>query len=81
MVAGQVSHEIKIEVPATEAWELYGTLGLADIVEQASTLIEIIEILEGDGGVGTFLKLTFVAGVFYVPNQIDQASCELCCAT
>ncbi|KAG2701191.1 hypothetical protein I3760_06G033300, partial [Carya illinoinensis] len=30
--------------------------------EEVSTLIEKIEVLEGDGGVGTVLKLTFVPG-------------------
>ncbi|XP_041015954.1 norbelladine synthase-like [Juglans microcarpa x Juglans regia] len=62
MVSGQLSHEMKIEVPATEAWELYGTLRLANLVEEVSTLIEKIEVLEGDGGLGTVLKLTFVPG-------------------
>ncbi|XP_062093189.1 norbelladine synthase-like [Humulus lupulus] len=63
MVSGQVSHELEIKAPATQVWELYGTLQLSDLVEeQLPTVIEKIDLVEGDGGVGTILRLDFVPG-------------------
>jgi hypothetical protein len=49
-MVGQLSHEVEVEVPACEAWELYGTLRLAKLVgEELSTLFDKIETIEGDG--------------------------------
>jgi hypothetical protein len=63
-MVGQLSHEVEVKVPASEAWELYGTVRLAKLVgEELSTLFEKIETIEGDGGVGTIVKLTFPAGI------------------
>lgn len=59
---GQLSHELEINVPASEAWELYGTLRLAKLLEEDGTLIQKFELTEGDGGIGTILKLTFPPG-------------------
>lgn len=51
-------------MPALEAWELYGTLRLAKLVEQElNSLINKAEVVEGDGGVGTVVKLTFPPGI------------------
>lgn len=59
----QVSHELEVDVPAKQVWEIYGTLRLAQVVQQQlSNLLENFEVIEGDGGVGTVLKLTFVPG-------------------
>ncbi|PRQ60724.1 putative (S)-norcoclaurine synthase [Rosa chinensis] len=63
MVSGQVSHELEVEVSASQAWELYGTLGIARLVEQTFTdVIDKIEVEQGDGEQGTILKLTFAPG-------------------
>jgi hypothetical protein len=63
-MVGQLSHEVEVKVPASEAWALYGTLRLAKLVgEELSTLFEKIETIEGDGGVGTIVKLMFPAGI------------------
>nr|XP_023894693.1 S-norcoclaurine synthase 2-like [Quercus suber]POE58237.1 s-norcoclaurine synthase 2 [Quercus suber] len=59
---GQLSHELEINVPASEAWELYGTLRLAKLIEEDGSLIQKFELTEGDGGIGTILKLTFPPG-------------------
>ena len=60
---GQLSHELEVNVPASEAWELYSTLRLAKLVEEEpASGIEKIDVIEGDGGTGTILKLTF-AGI------------------
>jgi hypothetical protein len=49
-MVGQLSHEVEVEVPASEACELYGTLWLAKLVgEELSTLFDKIETIEGDG--------------------------------
>ncbi|KAF8412576.1 hypothetical protein HHK36_000545 [Tetracentron sinense] len=59
----QVSHEKEVGVPASVAWDLYGTLKLAKLVhEMLPNVIDKLEILEGDGGVGTVLKLSFPPG-------------------
>ncbi|XP_030935944.1 S-norcoclaurine synthase 1-like [Quercus lobata] len=57
---GQLSHELGVNVPASEAWELYSALRLAKLVEEEpASGIEKIDVIEGDGGAGTILKLTF----------------------
>uniref|UniRef100_A0A2N9IZ34 Bet v I/Major latex protein domain-containing protein n=1 Tax=Fagus sylvatica TaxID=28930 RepID=A0A2N9IZ34_FAGSY len=58
---GQLSHEVEVNVPASEAWELYGTLRLAKLVREELSVIEKM-VIEGDGGIGTILDLTFVSG-------------------
>ncbi|KAF5450658.1 hypothetical protein F2P56_030989 [Juglans regia] len=58
-MVGKLSHEIEVNVPASEAWELYGTLRLPKlIVEEAFPgIIENIEVIEGDGEAGTIIKI------------------------
>ena len=51
---------------ASEAWELYGTLQFSKLVEEVlSNFIEKIEVIEGDGGVGSIIKLTFAPGMYH----------------
>ncbi|KAL0282189.1 UNVERIFIED_CONTAM: hypothetical protein Sangu_2966900 [Sesamum angustifolium] len=60
---GRVSEEIEVKVPASEAWKLYGTLQLANIVREALPhLISKIDVLQGDGSAGTILHLFFAPG-------------------
>ncbi|KAM4076824.1 hypothetical protein ACJW30_12G094200 [Castanea mollissima] len=59
---GQLSHKLEVNVPASEAWEIYGTLGLSKLLVEDGSAFEKIEILEGDGGSGTILKKTFMPG-------------------
>lgn len=58
-MVGKLSHEIEVNVPASEAWELYGTLRLGKlIVEEAFPgVIEKIEVIEADGEAGTIVKI------------------------
>ncbi|XP_004307852.1 PREDICTED: S-norcoclaurine synthase-like isoform X1 [Fragaria vesca subsp. vesca] len=64
VISGKASHELEVEVPASQAWELYGTLGIARLVEQSlSDVISKIEVEQGDGEQGTILKLTFAPGI------------------
>lgn len=60
---GTVSEEIEVAAAASEAWKVYGTLQLADIVvKELPHILHKVDIIEGDGGVGTVLKLTFPVG-------------------
>ncbi|GKV05615.1 hypothetical protein SLEP1_g17602 [Rubroshorea leprosula] len=64
MVSGQLSHELEINAAASKAWELYSTLELAKLAErELKEVLDKTEIVEGDGGQGTVLKLTFKPGV------------------
>ncbi|XP_023879238.1 norbelladine synthase [Quercus suber] len=55
-MSGQLSHELEVNVPASDAWELYDRLGLAKLVVEDGSIVEKIEVIEGDGGIGTILK-------------------------
>ncbi|CAL5364744.1 unnamed protein product [Camellia sinensis] len=60
---GTVSEEIEVNVSASQAWELYGTLQLTKFAgEELTNVIDKIEIVQGDGGVGTILNLVFPPG-------------------
>ncbi|KAF6156746.1 hypothetical protein GIB67_033215 [Kingdonia uniflora] len=60
---GSLSHELEVGVPASVVWDLYKGLGIGKLVsELAPHVIEKVEVVEGDGGLGTVLKLTFPAG-------------------
>ncbi|XP_045819555.1 norbelladine synthase-like [Trifolium pratense] len=57
---GQLEHELEMHVPASEAWDLFGGLGIGKLVEkEMPEKFQMVELIEGDGGVGTILKLTF----------------------
>ncbi|KAG6655437.1 hypothetical protein CIPAW_05G216000 [Carya illinoinensis] len=63
MVVGQLYHEMEVKVVARETWEPYGTLLLSKLAKESlSGLVEKSEVLEGDGGVGTKMKITLVPG-------------------
>lgn len=60
---GTISEEIEVAVPASEAWKVYGTLQLANIVvKELPHVLHKVDVIEGDGGTGTVLKLTFPPG-------------------
>ncbi|XP_004505590.1 norbelladine synthase-like [Cicer arietinum] len=61
---GEVEHELELHVPASEAWDLFGALRIGKLVEEEMPeMFQKVEITEGDGGVGTVLKLTFAPGI------------------
>lgn len=61
---GQLEHELEMHVPASEAWDLFGTLAIGKVVEeQMPERFQKVELIEGDGGVGSILKLTFTPGL------------------
>ncbi|KAM4076823.1 hypothetical protein ACJW30_12G094100 [Castanea mollissima] len=59
---GQLSHKLEVNMPASEAWEIYATLGISKLLVEDESAFEKIEVLEGDGGNGTILKKTFMPG-------------------
>jgi len=66
-MSGQLEHELELHVPASEAWDLFGTIGIGKLVEaEMPELFQKVELIEGDGGVGTILKLTFTPGHSYI---------------
>ena len=61
---GTISGEVDVNAPASVVWEVYSSLQLAAIVEKGLTdVIEKIEVVEGDGSVGTILNLVFKPGI------------------
>lgn len=58
-----LTNELEVKVPASEVWQLYRHLGISKLTaQQLKNVIQNIEVLKGDGGVGTVLRLTFVPG-------------------
>ncbi|KAF5755338.1 putative (S)-norcoclaurine synthase [Helianthus annuus] len=57
---GTLSEEAEVKVPASKAWALFGTLEIGKVL--AGTTLEAVDVVEGDGGPGTILKLTFKPG-------------------
>ncbi|KAK2996432.1 hypothetical protein RJ639_025903 [Escallonia herrerae] len=60
---GAVSAEMNVDVPASSAWELYGTLDLTKIT--VPKYLASVEVVQGDGGEGTITKLTPLTGSAY----------------
>lgn len=60
---GTLCHELEVGLPAGQVWGVYGTLRLGQlVVELLPNVIQKLDIVEGDGGVGTVLHLTFPTG-------------------
>ena len=55
---GAVSHELEVALPARKIWAVYRGLRLAElIVELLPNLLDKFDIVQGDGEVGTILRL------------------------
>ncbi|OMO80333.1 hypothetical protein CCACVL1_13026 [Corchorus capsularis] len=58
-----LTNELEVKAPASKVWELYRHLGISQLAaKELKNVIQSIQVLKGDGGVGTVLKLTFVPG-------------------
>ncbi|CAH1430874.1 unnamed protein product [Lactuca virosa] len=66
-MSGKISEEVEVKVSITEAWEVYSTLKLAMILQSELPHLYGVDILEGDGGVGTIIKVTPRPGVSVKP--------------
>jgi len=64
MVKGSKHHELEADdVPASELWKIYGTLRFVELVhELLPQVLHQVEVLRGDGTVGTVIKVTFPPG-------------------
>ncbi|XP_042020443.1 norbelladine synthase-like [Salvia splendens] len=61
---GTMSAEMAVDVPATKAWKLYGTLQLPKVAEEDnSDFISWVDVVQGDGGAGTILEVFFRPGM------------------
>ncbi|WOH06560.1 hypothetical protein DCAR_0625988 [Daucus carota subsp. sativus] len=70
---GTLSGELEVNAPANAVWEVYGSLQLGSVVEKGFTdVIERIEVVEGDGSVGTVLNLVFKPGVVPFPSYKEK---------
>nr|XP_043623878.1 norbelladine synthase-like [Erigeron canadensis] len=61
---GTLSEETQVKVPVSKAWALYGSLELGKIA--SGKILECVDLVEGNGGVGTILKLTLKPGLGFV---------------
>ncbi|KAE8703242.1 S-norcoclaurine synthase 1 [Hibiscus syriacus] len=58
-----LTNELQVNVAANSVWELYRHLGISRLTAQnLQNVIQNVQVLKGDGGIGTVLKLTFVPG-------------------
>ncbi|MED6148741.1 hypothetical protein PIB30_055747 [Stylosanthes scabra] len=70
---GKLEHELELDVAASEAWNLFGTIEIAKFVEkEMPQVFQKVELIEGDGGLGTVLKLTFVPGIPGPPSYKEK---------
>uniref|UniRef100_A0ACD5YSS6 Uncharacterized protein n=2 Tax=Avena sativa TaxID=4498 RepID=A0ACD5YSS6_AVESA len=61
---GSLSHELETGLPASEVWEVYGSLLLGQLIpELLPNILSKVDVVNGDGGVGTVLHLTFPPGI------------------
>ncbi|PIA39948.1 hypothetical protein AQUCO_02600411v1 [Aquilegia coerulea] len=69
-MVGKIEHELEVTVPASEVWKIYGGLELADLIcKLLPDIFENVEVVEGDGGVGTILKIVYGKGTPMVTYQ------------
>jgi hypothetical protein len=60
---GSLCHEFQTDLHAAEVWEVYGSLLIGQLVPQLlPDMLSKVELVDGDGGVGTVLLLTFPPG-------------------
>jgi hypothetical protein len=60
---GSKVHDHEADVPASELWAIYGTLRAAELLpELLPHVLAKVDLVSGDGGVGTILQLTFPPG-------------------
>lgn len=64
---------MEVKAAASEAWKVYGAILLADIIrEYLPQFVQKTEVLEGDGGVGTVILVTFTPGATGFSQQKEK---------
>lgn len=61
-------------MPASKAWAVYGTLELAKLV--VGKVVDAVEVVEGDGGMGTIMIITLNPGMSLYYKMLDYSSCN-----
>lgn len=62
---GEVVHELEVCLSAEEIWMIYRSLQLSQlVVKLLPNVIHKVEVIEGDGGVGTVIHVHFSSGEF-----------------
>ncbi|XP_052180317.1 norbelladine synthase-like isoform X6 [Diospyros lotus] len=60
---GTQSHHVEVNVPASKAWQLCRGTGISVLgAQHLGDLFEKVDVVEGNGGPGTVLKVTFKPG-------------------
>ncbi|XP_052180318.1 norbelladine synthase-like [Diospyros lotus] len=59
---GTQSHQVEVKIPASKAWQLCRGTEIPVLGGQHSDVFEKVEVVEGNGGPGTVLKVTFKPG-------------------
>ncbi|KAL5568270.1 hypothetical protein UlMin_024845 [Ulmus minor] len=70
MVSGKLSHELEVNAPAGDVWAVFDGLKVAKLIEENLTqFIQKVDVLQGDGGVGTIVCLKFVPALGYSDSK------------
>uniref|UniRef100_A0ACD5YTQ3 Uncharacterized protein n=1 Tax=Avena sativa TaxID=4498 RepID=A0ACD5YTQ3_AVESA len=70
---GSLCHELETGLPAADVWEVYGSLLLGQLVTQLlPDILSKVEVVDGDGGVGTVLLFTFPPGIVGLSCQKEK---------
>ena len=60
---GSLWHEFETGLPAADVCEIYGGLRIGQLApELLPDMLKKVELVDGDGGVGTVLHLTYSPG-------------------
>lgn len=59
---GELSYDMQVEVPASVAWDLFGTARIGMLIREMKDLVHGVEFVHGDGGTGTIVLVTVVPG-------------------
>ena len=61
---GHLSQDTQVGVPVAVVWDVYRGLELGRLVDKLlPDVIGRVQVIEGDGGVGTIIKLTLPPGI------------------
>ena len=61
---GHLSQDTQVGVAAAVVWDVYGCLELGRLINKLlPDVVGRVQVIEGDGGVGTTVKVTFPPGI------------------
>ncbi|MCD7470443.1 hypothetical protein HAX54_010327 [Datura stramonium] len=68
---GKFSEQIQINAPVSRVWNLYGTYQMANfLVEKFPHIVEKVELIEGNGGVGSILQVSLPGNAPYKEKYV-----------